>query len=241
MIGGLVLRCVVATLLVVLLLAALSPLPATAQVADAICRATTPTAPPEVRYYLALSSGGKVVGAPVHAIDARFTDCQLARWNEPANPMRRMMAFVYNDSNRRIFKEARLTVWAEGVRAPVTSGPIPIGPKRTGVFLFVGPIERISLGGIYGGPRIRFEERAPPSTCGTFTLDETLGIIEKFDPGSTLRSRIPNLDPGSEVGVIRIQFNDSILQGSGTSQGKSERLLVPLYENRQEASFIECS
>ena len=241
MIGKQLFRCVRVGWLVVLPLGSVSSPSVAAQSADAICSEVTPAGVHGIRYYEALSRGGKVVGTPLHEMEARFNACHWARWNDPVNDMLRMIVFVYNDSNRAFFNEARLTVWAETVRARVTSGPIAIGPKRTGVFLFVGPLRRISLGGIYGGPRIRFDERAPPSTCGTLTLDQALLMIEAFDPNSEVRSSIPNLDVESEVGVIRIQFDESVLQESATSQATTERLAVQLYENRQDAAFIECS
>ena len=241
MIGKLLFRCVGVSWLVVLPLASVLSAPVAAQSADAICRAVTPAGAHEIRYYEALSRGGKVVGTPLHEMEARFNACHWARWNAPVADMLRMIVFVYNDSNGAFFNEARLTVWAEKARARVTSGPIAIGPKRTGVFLFVGPLRRISLGGIYRGPRIRFDERAPPSTCDTLSLNQALEIIEAFDPNSEVRSSIPNLDVKSQVGIIRIQFDESILQESATNQATTERLAVQLYENKQDAAFIECS
>lgn len=241
MVGPRSLRLVGSTVFGLTVLATLPTLAAETEDTETICAAALSQAPVSVRYAERLSRGAKVIGAPLHLLHAQIDRCHLARWNEPEEDMHRMIAFVYNDSDRAFFNDARLTIWHE--RAParaVSEHPVSIAPKRTAVFLFVGPIKAIKLAGFYAGPKVQFAERAPPDDCGTLRLDQTLEIVEAYEPKSTLRSRIPNLDPAVEVEVIRIQFTDTIIPAP-TGQPSDEPHVEPLLEDRHAPAYIECS
>ena len=116
---------------------------------------------------------------------------------------------------------------------------MPVDAKGTGVFLFVGPIKDIALQGVLLGRDVRFAKRAVPNPCGRFTMDQALQVIEEFEPGSTLRSSIPNLDLAAAVQIVRIQFDDSIVPDATAGEADAGPSLVQLSTDRQKAAYIE--
>ena len=233
------------TVLGAIVLATLSPAAVVAQDVDSICTEVLANSNQSVGYWEGLSRGAKVIGSPVPGTEAVIDRCHLGRWNEPDEGMRRMVAFVQNDSESRFFRDAYLTIWAHGAHARARSEyPVEIAPQRAALFLLVGPLQAISLRGSYSGPEVRFRERAPPSPCGTFTLDQTLQLVEALveadEPESEMRARIPNLDPASEVEVIRIRLTDGMITESG-EQEPIEEYDAYLHDDMQETASIGCS
>ena len=222
----------------VVLLAMLLPRAVAEEDTTAVCAAVLAQAPDQVGYWEGLSKGAKVIGAPIHLIDAQIDRCHLGRWNEPEIGMRRMAAFVFNNSARRSFNRAHLTIWASKAAARATSEyPVEILPMRTALFLFVGPLKAISLTGSYAGPKVMFREREPPAPCGTFTLAQTAELVKAFQPESTFLSRIPNFDPEVEVEIIRIEFSDAMID---ESRGQVQYFEL-LHDGRDKPASIECS
>ena len=230
------------TVLGAVVLAVLSPAAVVAQVGvDSICTEVLASSNQPPSYWDGLSRGAKVIGTPLPGTEAVIDRCHLGRWNEPDDDMRRMVAFVHNDSESRFFSDAYLTIWADGAPARARSEyRVEIAPGRAALFLFVGPLQAISLRGSYSGPEVRFRERAPPYPCGTFTLDQTLQLVEVYEPNSEMRARIPNLNPSSEVEVIRIRLTDGMITESG-DQEPIEEYDVYLHDDMQETASIGCS
>ena len=235
------LRVLGRTVLGAVVLATLPPAAVVAQDVDDICTEVLAQANLPGRFWEGLSRGARVIGTPVPGTNAVINPCHLGRWNEPHKSMRRMAVFVHNGSESRFFSDAYLTIWADGALARARSEyPVEIVPGRAALFLLVGPLQAISLRGSYSGPDVRFRERAPPSRCGTFTLDQTLQLVETYEPKSKMRERIPNLDPASEVEVVRIRLTDGMITESG-DQEPIEEYDAYLHDDMQETASIGCS
>lgn len=222
------------------LAATLSPSPLTASNADAICREDNPSQPREVRLHAGLSEGRMVVGAPSDAMDTVFDHCHLARWNEPSDGMVRTIVLVFNASGNATFGEAVLSVSAEGVDGTVVAEHISIGPGFMGVYLFVGPPRTISMWGVYDGRLLVFRKRELPAGCKPLELGKLLDAIKEMEPTSTLRSRVPNLNPAALVMLVRIQFDDTIVPAPSAAAA-TRPVPVQLSEDRLAGAFIECS
>lgn len=237
------LHAVVPAVVVATLIAPLSPILAATQHADRICRQNSSSATAPVNLYLGISHGLRVIGAPINQMDDHFSRCQLARWNEPKDGKDRMIAFVYNNSSNATFRDARVIIRATGVGPPASSRRVSIGSKVTGVFLFVGKVDKITIAlrGIYGGRNLRFAARALPAGCGSIKLNDALTVIEAFEPTSTLRSRLPNPESEERVYIVRIQLHDAIFSESGADLPATEAALLNLSEDNANSAFIECS
>ena len=235
------LRTLGRTVLGAVVLATLPPAAVVARDVDEICAEGSAQANLPGGFWKGLSRGAKVIGSPVPGTNDALDSCHLGRWNEPDEGMRRMAVFVENGSESRFFSNAYLTIWARDAHARARSEyPVAIVPGQAALFLLVGPLRTISLKGSYSGPEVRFRERAPPSPCGTFSLDQTLQLVEIYEPKSKMRAHIPNLDPASKVEVIRIRLTDGMIAES-SGQESIEVYDAYLHDDRQETASIGCS
>lgn len=231
---------VVVLALLVWPIAHLSTVPAAADDADQICRESRASSAHAVQVGKRFSKGMTVIGSPINAMNEMFSKCMLARWNEPVEDKVRMIVFVYNNSSSdAILERSQLLITPIDRVERFLSSPVPIDAKGTGVFLFVGPIKDIALQGVLLGRDVQFAKRALPDQCGRFTMDQALLVIEEFQPNSTLRSSIPNLDLSAEVQIVRIQFDDSIVPNAGTDGTDTGPILVQLSTDRQAAAYID--
>lgn len=235
------LRNVVMTLCAAAVAATVLPRATIAEDADTVCRENAPAATtPSPPRYIEMSQGRMVIGSPIQRLDL-FGACQVARWREPERGRTSMLAFVYNNSAKEVFRKAQLLIESKdkGVRA--NSLAIPIDPLTPGVFLFVGPIKTIELHGRYRGRDVKFQRRGAPGNCTEFTVGDALKAMERFEPRSTNDTTLNKLDPDGTLHIMYIQVDDTIM-GESDSEGQPNTDPVTAYlaDNRIDRHYVLC-